>query len=129
MQNVRQKQKTAEADVLRACCDLLTAERIWWRRWNTGAVKNGKRFFRFGKPGDADILAVPQFKCDCGANGNICPRRWSVPLWIECKADKGRQTGEQRDFEIEVTTLGQHYLLVRDVDTLRNWLKERGIIG
>lgn len=114
------KQKTPESGVLRACCDLLTAERIWWRRWNTGAVKNGNRFYRFGKKGDGDILASIKYPL----TGNS----WTpLILWIECKSNSGKQTEDQRRFQEEVEAQGHDYLVVRDVDTLREWLKERGI--
>lgn len=120
------RSKVPESGVLRACLDLLAAEKIWHRRWNTGAVKAGKRFFRFGEPGDADILALPMIAntwCDyCAGDLEF------QPLWIECKSDSGKQTKEQKEFELEVMNVGHKYLLVRDVDTLRNWLKERGVI-
>lgn len=125
------KQKVPESGVLKACLDLLAAEKIWHRRWNTGAVKTGKRFFRFGKSGDADILAVlrqdvnflfGELHCDTGPD--VVPQ----VLWIECKSESGRQSTEQWLFQKEVEGEGHHYLLVRDVDTMRNWLRERGII-
>lgn len=123
------RKRTPESGVLRACTDLLTAERIWWCRMNTGAVKDGKRFFRFGKKGMADILASAQphnlevaHKCE----------DWCCPdpqfLWIECKAEKGEQTEDQIAFEKEVSMAGHHYLVVRDVNTLIAWLKDHGCI-
>jgi hypothetical protein len=112
--------KVPESGVLKACLDLLAAEKIWHRRWNTGAVKAGKRFFRFGEPGDADILALlPKEKTTFHTHSPV--------LFIECKSDSGRQTKEQWLFEAEVKGQGHEYLLVRDVDTLRDWLKEKGI--
>lgn len=107
--------KVAESGVLKACLDLLAAEKVWHRRWNTGAIKTGTRFFRFGQKGDADIVSAPHV-------GGI-----PVLLWIECKSTDGDQTEEQMEFQEEVEADGHHYLLVRDVDTLINWLKERGV--
>jgi hypothetical protein len=120
----RVSQKVPESGVLRACLDLLAAEKIWHRRWNTGAVKTGKRFFRFGEPGDADILAAPSPVIRSGGDWVRQPAEF---LWIECKSDVGQQTKEQREFQEQVESQGQSYLLVRDVDTLRDWLKEHGV--
>lgn len=115
---------TKESGVLRACLDLLAAEKIFHRRWNTGAVKAGNRFYRFGKPGDGDILTTPMSRLKCNDD------HWNhlYVLWIECKSDSGKQTEEQAAFEREVSEQGHHYLLVRDVDTLKQWLKEHGVL-
>lgn len=101
---------------------LLAVERIFYRRWNSGSstVDNGdgtKRFFRFGSKGDADILAFP----------NI--RNVPHPLWIETKSDTGKQSQDQKFFQQHVETLGHTYLLVRDVVTVQEWLKEHGAKG
>src|SRR5678816_274056 len=90
----RVSQKVPESGVLRACLDLLAAEKIWHRRWNTGAVKTGKRLFRFGKPGDADILAAPHRSMECC--NKVHRFRWIDFLWIECKSDSGKQTADQK---------------------------------
>lgn len=120
----RVSQKVPESGVLRACLDLLAAEKIWHRRWNTGAVKTGKRLFRFGKPGDADILAAPHRSMECC--NKVHRFRWIDFLWIECKSDSGKQTADQKEFEREVRGQGHQYLLVRDVDQLRDWLRKHG---
>jgi hypothetical protein len=113
------KQPVPEAGVLRACLDLLAVERIWHRRWNSGAMLNSSgRPVKFGKKGDADILATPVSMAFL--QGTV--------LWIECKSDSGRETAEQVAFEREVSEAGHHYLVVRDVDTLKQWLIEHGVI-
>jgi hypothetical protein len=109
-----------ESGVLRACLDVLAAEKIWHRRWNTGAVKDGKRFFRFGRKGDADILAIRRY-FDQGAW-----RELLEPVWIETKATRGKQTADQREFQREVEAEGHTYLLVRDAAELQAWLKDQG---
>jgi hypothetical protein len=119
-------QKVPESGVLRACLDLLAAEKIWHMRMNTGAMSGshkGKRWFvRYAKPGTADILAAHTGLHHCLDHGL---ERTAAFLWIECKGSHGRQTPEQELFEREVSEQGHHYLLVRDVETLRNWLKEK----
>lgn len=123
------KRKTPESRVLKACLDLLAWHRVWHRRWNTGAVKNGTRFFRFGKKGDADILAGPcvRWNCACCADK---PHKIGIFsfLWIECKRADGKQTTEQKEFELEALKYGHYYLVVRDVKELSAWLKEHGAI-
>lgn len=118
----RSKPKVHESGVLRACLQLLEVEHIFHRRWNSGSAKvdNGdgtQRFFRFGSKGDADILAIP----------NI--RDVPHPLWIETKSDTGRQTFDQKIFQKIVEAQGHTYLLVRDVCTVQQWLKDHGAKG
>lgn len=117
--------KTPEAATLRACMDVLGAHRIWWMRMNVGAVKSGNRFFRFGRPGMADILAMYYRleKYDCGHNHAA-----HVVLWIECKSETGRQRPEQKEFQAEVEGKGHSYLIVRKPEDLIGWLKEHGCI-
>ena len=114
------RQKVPESGVLRACIGLLAAERIWHRRWNSGAmIDSTGRPVRFGVKGDADILA--SFRC-VRLNG---PPEF---LWIECKSDKGKQSPEQVEFQKEVTAAGHNYLIVRDAYQLRDWLIDHGAI-
>jgi hypothetical protein len=106
----------AESGVLRACLDLLAAERIWWMRMNTGAMRTGTRYVQFGIPGTADILALVPGECKCG--------EITLPVWIECKSAKGRQSLNQQFFQREVQNAGHTYLLIRDVSELQEWLKK-----
>lgn len=107
------QRRTLERHTQKACLDLLAAEGIWFRRHNTGAVKAGTRFFRFGKVGDGDVFFT--------IGGRL--------HWLELKSDSGKQTAEQKLFQSEVEAQGHIYLLIRDVDELRNWLTEHGAIG
>lgn len=123
--------KVQESGVLKACLDLLAAEDIWHLRMNTGAMKVGKRFTRFGRPGTADILAFPLVMLKCAAteapSGSYYAHGIIEPLWIECKSSDGIQSDAQKEFEQEVKDNLHRYLLVRDVDTLRDFLKEKGV--
>jgi len=135
------KRRIPEAAVLRACLDLLKAKRIWCERRNSGVMESasGKgRWVKFGEKGMADIQAL--------LNVGMLP--WNVPesyarlvrtpeldpdlvvqkvLWIECKASDGKQSYDQKLFQHIVEAEGHSYLLVSDVDTLAEWLKERGL--
>lgn len=115
------RRQTPESSLLKACTDLLSAEKIWHLRMNTGAVKYDRRFIRFGLPGTADILALWPSECKCGFS--------TIPLWIECKAPTGKQSLKQLIFQRSVEEANHTYLLIRDVDELRTWLREHGAIG
>jgi hypothetical protein len=127
------KSKVAESGVLRACLDLLGYSRIWHERRNTLPVlvddgRGGKRPVKVAEPGTADILATPQAHNHQGKHScfdECCPDPWI--LWIECKSDVGKQKPEQIEFQRRAEEAGHYYLLVRDVDTLRDWLKEHGV--
>jgi hypothetical protein len=127
------KQKVPESGVLKACLDLLAYSRIWHERRNTVPVlvddgRGGKRPIKVGEKGTPDIMATPwphnaEGPHDC--EGECCDIPWI--LWIECKSDTGRQSPEQKEFQRRAEQAGHHYLLVRDVDTLRDFLKEKGV--
>jgi|SRR5215471_374475 len=124
------KPKTPESGVLRACLDLLAAEKIWHMRMNVGAVKNGHRFVRFGRPGTADILATPRTAQLFGpvesGLGQPVKVEFVNHLWIETKSDIGKQSSAQKNFQHEVCKAGHQYLLVRKPEDLVLWLKEHG---
>jgi hypothetical protein len=102
---------TPESQILKAVTDLLSAERIWHERRNTGAMREGKRFVKFSRPGTADIFATPLI----GGRPH--------PVWIECKAPKGRQSEAQKNFQCEVEMAGHDYLLAYSSDDVLAWLK------
>lgn len=113
---------TPEGNTQRAILELLTVKGIFAFRLNTAAVKVEGRFFRshsLGK-GAADILAFLEEYAD------FEPRFQIVPTWIEVKAPDGSQTTEQRSFQVNVESKGHHYLLVRNVDQVSEFLKEHG---
>jgi hypothetical protein len=109
--------ETGREGVMRACTDLLTAERVWWMRCNSGAFHNGKRPVFFGRKGMADLLGlVPMVVGDL--------IRVQMAVWIETKAPRGKQTKEQREFQREVEAEGHTYLLIDDPTQLQTFLKE-----
>ena len=101
--------------------EYLSIKRIWHMRQNSGAVVseyNGKkRMIRYGRTGCADILASPL--------------RWEgmlgehpVLLWLEIKADKGRQSPGQIQFMDEVRNEGHYYAVIHSIEELQDVLKE-----
>src|SRR4029077_3414598 len=124
------KQKVPESGVLRACLDLLAAHRIFHRRWNSGAVKSGKQFVRFGQKGDADILAILRIPAEVAFTDLHCwdgPYFICIPLWLECKSDSGKQSEAQKSFQAEVEAQGHKYLIVRKPEDLIEYLKTQRI--
>lgn len=115
--------KVREKDTQKACLDLLAAERVWAIRLNTGSFRDSTgRPVRVhsGGAGVADILATPEVDVgECG-DGYRSP----VPLWVEVKSSEGQQTREQFLFQQQVEAAGHHYLLVNNVDQLRDWLRD-----
>jgi len=99
--------KTPEQQLQRLVLDWLSAEGIFAIRFNTGAVKQGNRFIRFGTAGCADVLACPAYK---------------PPVWIELKSQTGRQTVEQKSFQMAVESAGHVYRLARSLEEVQEVL-------
>lgn len=107
--------KTGEAAVQAAILDWLAVRHILAFRMNTGAMSaehNGKkRFMRFGTPGMADVLAFPHVE-QAG--------RWTaIPCWIECKAEKGKQSPLQNSFQKQVEDDGHWYIVARSTEDVQ----------
>jgi len=113
-----------EAAIQRCITDWLTAMRskgVWWRRMNSGAVTathNGKsRMVRYGSPGMADIFCTYQ---ETGSGYDM-----AIPVWIEVKAPKGKQSDLQMEFESEVEASGHLYLVARSLDDVIDFFAGR----
>jgi len=95
--------------LLLAHANLLPRCRVW--RANVGAVKTPKGWLKFGRVGQADITGL------IGLHG----RR----LEIECKRlQGGKQSDEQRAFELEITNAGGLYILARDFEPTMEILRK-----
>lgn len=106
---------TPEGAVLRQILDWLAAKHILAFRMQVGGMageNSGKKWFmRFGTPGMADILAFPR-----SLSKNAYLDITLPPLWIECKAAKGRQSELQKSFQAQVERDGHRYIIARSVD-------------
>lgn len=78
----------------------LAGVRAW--RNNSGAVRIDTAFVRFGCPGSPDVI------------GLIYPH--GRFLGVECKTEKGRQSDQQKRFQMMLTKHGGIYILCRSVD-------------
>lgn len=74
--------------------------RLW--RVNTGAVRIGNRFVRFGLKGQSDIQGV------VGPHG--------LSIFIECKTVRGRLRPEQEAFGRMVQSMGALFVVARCIE-------------
>lgn len=88
------------------CGDYLT---VW--RQNTGAVKVGDRFVRYGIPGQADITGIIGHRMNIQSASMIGFRGWRVE--IECKTLTGRLRASQKAFRAMIERHGGVYLVIR----------------
>lgn len=99
--------KLQERDVQRQITDWLAYSQIFFRRANTGAMQNGKRFIRFGKPGDPDII--------CSYMGKF--------IAIEVKAEGEKQTDAQKRYQADLENLGEgKYILAYSLEDVKRGL-------
>lgn len=99
-----------ENEVLRGCLEYLRANGIFCFRNNTGAVKIGRRFIRYGTPGSSDILGIMP-------DGRF--------LAVECKREKGGRLSElQKAFLTAIQINGGVSIVARSVDELKKELEK-----
>jgi hypothetical protein len=92
----------------------------------TGQAKMGDRYVRFGTPGMADILAFKRRKTGFLASHSIevdYTKDVIVPVWIEVKADKGKQSPLQKSFQDQVEDEGHRYIVARSIEDVKEALK------
>ena len=94
-----------ESDVLKDCLGYLNLCGIYCWRNNTGAVRVGKRFVRFGKKGSSDILGIMP-------DGKF--------LAVECKRENGGiLSDDQKEFLQSITDNGGIAIVVNSVESLK----------
>lgn len=100
-----------ERIVLEQCLQFLKLKGFFCWRNNTGALKSGSRFIRFGFPGSADILGILP-------NGRF--------LAVECKRSKGGILSEkQKEFQKAITENNGIYILANDVNVLIQYFRKQ----
>lgn len=100
--------QTPESQLLRAVCEYLSYRGfVFWRQNNTGVYDPVAKRYRsmpiFSVKGVADIQVI--------VNG----KSW----FLELKSETGRQSNDQKDFEVMVTRAGAEYHLIRSIDDLQ----------
>ena len=96
--------------VLSQCLKYLEVLQIYHWRNNTGALKIGRRFIRFGFPGSSDILGILP-------DGRF--------LAIECKREKGGRLSEaQKDFISRINDNGGVAMCVHSLEELQENMRK-----
>lgn len=120
----------SESDIQKSILDYLAAEHIFALRMNSGttlATHNGKtRAIRMQAPGTADILAFKHRKTGFLATPAIIGDYTTdviVPIWIEVKDSKGKQSEFQKNFQSQVEEHGHRYIVARSLDDVKEALR------
>lgn len=101
-----------EQDLVRTCLQYLALRGIPAWRANCGAMKVGRRYVRFGTPGQPDILGL------LGPNGRL--------LCVELKSPRGRLRPEQRAWLEAAGKAGALCVVARSLQELREALAAAG---
>lgn len=94
--------KELEKDVQRTILDWLELKRIFHYRNNTGAFKDAGTgaWYKFGAVGSPDIIVVKDGKF----------------IGIECKSTTGKQSDNQKEFQLALELAGGRYVLAHSLD-------------
>lgn len=101
------RKQTPESSVLSAVCEYLAVKGyVFWRQNNVGVFDFANKRYRamptYSVKGVADIQLL------------LDGRSW----FLECKAPKGVQSPDQKEFEFLVKRAGAQYYIIRSVDDL-----------
>ena len=119
----------SESHVLRAVLEYLqwgqNQGKWFYMRCNSGVVfptnrDSSTRRVKLAPEGTADVLVIRYLRIGPDALGKVYPL--VDILWIETK-HKGKQSEAQKAFETQVRAQGCDYIVVRDVDELRERLE------
>lgn len=109
-----------ESQIQRAILADLAARKIFAIRLNSGAMMSnykGKTYrTTLCAPGTADILALPKETRGVDDHGSWCSLTAIVPIWLEVKTDKGKQSEIQKSFQAQVEAEGHRYAIVRSIE-------------
>jgi hypothetical protein len=99
-----------ESGIQRQILDYLNLRKVWHRRMNSGATRMNGRVVYYGAKGLPDIFARTHA-------GSI--------IWIEVKADKGKQNDDQKTWQEDAERFGDVYILARSLDDVRALFEPR----
>lgn len=95
-------------------------------RMNSGQMlaeyKGKTRRIAMGEKGTADLLALPALPLMITADARLLYQTQAnaiTPFWLECKAEGGKQTPAQKDFQARVEAEGHRYAVVRSIDDVK----------
>lgn len=86
---------------------------LWWERLNSGKVPTAfGTYLHLCRPGTADFIA-------------ILPVDYGLMIYfIETKADNGKQSLKQKEFQKEVESWGAIYELITDASQVRSTVEK-----
>ena len=94
--------KMKESELQKLCTErLLKHPEVYGWRNNTGAVKTGKRFIKYGFPGSPDFIGLL-------SNGRF--------IGVEFKSEKGKQSENQIRLEKEILQRRGIYKVISDLE-------------
>jgi hypothetical protein len=96
-----------EHQIQQQILDWLKLKRIFHYRQNSGGIKKGSRFVKFGAPGAPDIICVIK----------------GAYVGIEVKRVNGMQSRQQFCFQKSLEKAGGYYYLVQSLDDVMEVLK------
>lgn len=101
-----------ETDIQDSICDYLEKRGRCFMRLNNVPA--------FNRNGDGSIVMRRLPKHTPRGIADILVIAGGLAYWLEVKTKKGRQSPEQKDFEVWVTKHGARYFVVRSIDEVRD---------
>ena len=102
------KIKVSESEIQKQILSYLKLKRVLAMRINT------KGEFRKTGPGTGVLLKNE----NRGFADILCIHK-GIPIFLEIKTEKGKQSEEQKDFANKVTLEGAYYFIIRSIEDLR----------
>ena len=110
------KIKLLECDIQRQVLDYLAIKGLFHWRNNTGMIfseyKGKKRAFKMGQVGSPDIFVVKRPSPPIG-------ELLGMIYGLEVKAEKGKQSPAQSEWQVKFEEAGGKYLIIRSLEDVK----------
>lgn len=114
MRHIRTKESTIQTAIEEYLKILENKKKLIYIKNNSGAMKVGDRYIRFGRPGSPDFIVFIQ-------GGGT--------LHLEVKNETGRQNKAQRGYQSLIEGLSHRYYIARSVEDVQRILKRERLEG
>ena len=101
-------------------------------RNNSGAFpiddgKNKRRYIRFGDKGSPDFLVWMPERYYRGMNQDdyTITKKFLRSIALEAKSEDGKQSKDQKEWQVEFEAIGGEYYIIRSVDKVINIIEGR----
>ena len=132
IQKAMSKIKITENDVIRASNNYLQIKKnqrkLMFIRNNSGAFpiddgKNKRRYIRFGDKGSPDFLVWQRIQVPASVP---CLKEFKLrSITLEAKSKDGKQSKDQKEWQVEFEAIGGEYYIYRSVDEAINIIEGR----